>query len=227
MTRSRELALSKECEQKHLPQTVQNERALNRRNVSVWESRWENQKTVTDFLDAPLLEDLVVDAWRQGNLEGIYEIFDLTYNEILKSSDLIDWQENILYALELEIKPDEAIYGPILKVGYLDMTLRNAFYKDGKAIWFDQEWILEGIPAKYVLCRAIAQVYFAYPNLEEFCSMESLLERYEILPAYEAFRQLEAMFTELILDEKHLKASANFRGTSKMLCLENIKKLLG
>lgn len=220
------IALTDTCAKKHLRQITENEKALQKNGVKVWESRWENGKIVSDYLHAPLPEDKAVAAWRSGRIQGIYEVYDLLYSEILKSSKQISCEENVFYSLGLEIEPDEEAYGPILKIGYLDMTLRNAFCAGEDIYWFDQEWILEAVPAKFILYRAIAQLYYAYPELEEFCPIQILLERYGIHLVYEVFQQFERMFTELIFDEKQLIESAVFRGGDRGACVENIKKIL-
>lgn len=220
------LALTKACREKHLYQIAENERVMQRHGVKVWNSVVESEKLVSDYVDAPLLEDLVLKAWKEGNLQKVYDIFDLLYREILKSSEEIDWKENILYTLDLDIEPDEGAYGPVLRVGYLDMILRNAFYIQKEACWFDQEWILEAVPARFILCRAIAQLYYAYPKMEDFCPMQTLMEKYEIQAAYASFQKLEHMFTELIFEEKQLIESGVFRGSGRQEYIENIKMLL-
>lgn len=201
-----------------------NEQALKRYGRDVLESKWDDTgKIVSDFVKKPLLEDKVLEAWGDNNIERVFEVFDILYEEILNSSECAEWQNNILYSLGADIAEDEYAYGPILRVAYLDMTLRNAFYEAGSICWFDQEWILEDVPAKFVLCRAIAQFYYAYPDFEKFCSMQVLLDKYEITSVYGEFQILEHMFTELIFDEKQLIESAAFRGGDKETCISNIK----
>ena len=100
-----------------------------------------------------MLEDKVLEAWGDNNIERVFEVFDILYEEILNSSECAEWQNNILYSLGADIAEDEYAYGPILRVAYLDMTLRNAFYEAGSICWFDQEWILEDVPAKFVFMQ--------------------------------------------------------------------------
>lgn len=220
------IALTDACEKRHLRQIVENERVLKKSEIKVWESAWKGNKLVSDYANAPLLEDELVEAWHSRNIQQAYEMFDLVYEEILKSSEEISWEQNILYTLGLQIEPDQDAYGPILKIGYLDMIFRNAFYIEGKAYWFDQEWVLEAVPAKFVLCRAFAQLYYAYPEFEQFCSMEMLLERFEITAAYSAFQKLERMFVELIFDEKQWIESRVFRGGDRAACMASIRRIL-
>ena len=221
------IALTNLCREVHLKQITKNEQALKRYGRDVLESKWDDTgKIVSDFVKKPLLEDKVLEAWGDNNIERVFEVFDILYEEILNSSEYAEWQNNILYNLGADIAEDEYAYGPILRVAYLDMTLRNAFYEDGSVCWFDQEWILEDVPAKFVLCRAIAQFYYAYPDFEKFCSMQVLLDKYEITSVYGEFQILEHMFTELIFDEKQLIESAAFRGGDMDTCVSNIKKLM-
>ena len=221
------IALTNLCRETHLKQITKNEQVLKKYGRNVLESNWHRSgKIVSSFEKKPLLEDKVLEAWEKKDIEQVFNVFDILYKEILNSSEHVGWKNNILYTLGAGIVEDELAYGPILRIAYLDMILRNAFVEDGKVCWFDQEWILEDVPAKFVLCRAIAQLYYAYPEFEKFCSMQILLDKYEIKSAYEAFQILEHMFTELIFDEKQLVESAAFRGTDMKACVSNIKKLL-
>lgn len=69
-------------------------------------------------------------------------------------------------------------------------------------------------------------MYYAYPEFEQFCSMEMLLERFEITAAYNAFQKLERMFVELIFDQKQWIESRVFRGGDRAACMESIRRIL-
>ena len=79
--------MTETCEQGHLKQIVENDRALEKHHRNVLESTWQNGKVVTDFEKKPLLEDKVLEAWHSKNIDDVYKIFDLLYKEILESSD--------------------------------------------------------------------------------------------------------------------------------------------
>lgn len=220
------IGLNKACEEKHLKQVLKNERMLEERGLQVWKSRWENNHLVTEFSDAPSAEDVALEACKNGDLEKFYALFDQLYEQILRSSDEIPWEENIIYGLELGIEPDKEKFGPILRVGYLDMILKNAFYREGEMLWFDQEWILEAVPARFVLYRAINELYYVFPNVKEFCTIEQLVKRYEMISTYEIYQSLEWMFSELVFDETQIIQSSVFRGSDDQACERNIEKIL-
>lgn len=220
------IPLTESCQIKHMRQIMKNEAVLKKQGLKVLESRWDGTKICSDFVDAPLLEDCLLDAWKKSDKERVYEIFDRLYAEILKSSPEISWEENILYTLGLNITPDKEIYGPVLQIGYLDLILRNAFWRGGEICWFDQEWILEAVPARFILFRAIIQFYTSYRKFEDFCPKEELLRHYQCEEAQEAFECLEWMFIELVMDQKHQTESLAFRGNTTEYYITNIKRML-
>ena len=84
------------------------------------------------------MEDVILKASEERNVSEIYRLMDLLYEEILHSSEQIAWKDNILYTLDIGIEENENLYGPILKLGFLDMNFRNAFYCDGELLWFEE-----------------------------------------------------------------------------------------
>lgn len=218
--------LTEACQKYHLQQIMKNEAALKKQGLKVLENSCDGTKICSDFVNAPLLEDCLLKAWKMSDKERVYEIFDRLYAEILKSSPEISWEENILYTLGLNITPDKEVYGPVLKNGYLDLILRNAFWMDGEIYWFDQEWILEAVPARFILFRAIAQFYASYTEFEKFCSREELIRYYRYEEAYEAFQSLERMFIELVVEQKQQIENMVYRGNTAEYYLANIRKLL-
>lgn len=72
------IALTETCEQGHLKQIVENDRALEKHHRNVLESTWQNGKVVTDFEKKPLLEDKVLEAWHSKNID-VYIRFLIYY----------------------------------------------------------------------------------------------------------------------------------------------------
>lgn len=225
-SRVEKFALSNQKGLQHLAQIVQNEKALEKKGVQVVGSQLENNILKMDYVEGTLLEKMFVEACRNGEKDEAYKIIDMLYEEILKSSEEIGWEENILYSLEFGIEPDSEKYGPILKIGYLDMILRNAFYEDGKITWFDQEWILESVPAKYVLYRALMEVYYSFPDISENVPVNELAARYEMSAVWEEFGKLDTLFSGSVMDQKHWGERSVFTGADRNVFISNIKKIL-
>lgn len=218
--------LSKVCEQTHISQLIKNQRTLIKNGINVLEYAMNNGTLVCDYMRAPLLEETILEAAGKGNAAEIYRLIDLLYEEILNSSEQIFWKDNILYTLDMGVEENEELYGPILKFGFLDMSFRNAFYCDGKLLWFDQEWVLEAVPAKFILYHALIVLYFSYPQLGQICPLAEVLAHYGLLNACEVFCEFQELFERLVADETQVTTAGKFCVDSTMDYMSNIKKLL-
>lgn len=210
----------------HILQTFKNEQYLDKQNINIWKSTLTDNRLTSPYTDAPLLETCLLNAFKQKDINTIYSLFDLAYADILRSSETIDWSENILYTFDLNIPADEEKYGPILKTGYLDMIFRNAFLINDRVCWFDQEWILENVPAKYVLYRAITQFYASFPELLSVLSLNDVAQHYQLADIWDNLRILDKLFMDAVIDSQHLATSNVFRTNDRNICVTNINKIL-
>lgn len=208
----------------HLKQTVKNQESLKTAGLRVWEAEMKGGAVWSEYSPDQLLEYKLLEEYKHRNIDRIYAIFDRVYQQILKSSPYTDPEKNILYSLKIDDTHKD--YGPVLKVAYLDMIFRNVFYRDGELYWFDQEWILEDVPAKYVLYSALTEFYASYPWVENVIPIQEVKERYEMLAMWEKFVELDRMFFEVIADQYHILESNVIRNGSMASCITNIKKLL-
>lgn len=210
----------------HVQEILENERALQERGLCVWKSRLLEQSLETAYLEAPTLEDILLEASRRKDVEKICEIWDLIYKEILQSSEEVSWEENLMYTLALGVERDREKYGPILRMGYPDMILRNAFWKDGRIWWFDQEWKLEHIPAKFILYRAILQFYCSYEESSKALPLKEIAYRMGVAMLWKEFGQLDELFNSVIIDPVLIAEINGFKGNSREEALKNIKRLM-
>ena len=210
----------------HIQQVFQNEQDLMEQNINVWKSTLSNNRLTIPYTDAPLLETCLLDAYKKKQIDTIYALFDKVYSDILHSSEIVDWNENILYTFDLNIPAEEEKYGPILKTGYLDMIMRNAFLIHDELYWFDQEWILENVPAKYVLYRAITLFYASHPELVSVLSMHEVAAHYQLTDIWDNIHLLERLFMDVVIDPQHLAARSVFRRVDPNTRIANINKLL-
>ena len=211
---------------RHLQQIADNTEELQNRSVKVLPIRMENQALVMDYCDMPSLDDKLHEAYASGDENQVYDWFDRIKEQICLSSP--ESNQNVIYQLKLADEGSPYEFGPLVKKGYLDMIIRNAFVEeDNTIVWFDQEWTLENVPVSFILYRNIMEVYCYYPEYNKKIPMEQLLERYRIAGLEEIYDKLNALFNNSILDTAHMKVSGVFRNLSGDMIVHNISKLLG
>lgn len=220
------IALWKGEENRHLRRIAENQNALMQRGLFALQYRGENFGLNSDRVKAPLLEEVLLQYYKKNAIEKIFELYDYVYGDILKSSDEISDDENVMLSLNMGIVSDRKKYGPILKTGYLDMIPRNAFMVNQKLLWFDQEWTLDAVPANYILYRAISEFYAEYPFAEDLCPRERIIDRYRLGGAWNEYRMLEQLFIGSVTDSVQLGEDNAFRGCSSKERINSINKLL-
>lgn len=210
---------------RHFEQVMQNEQNLKRAGIHVHESRLVEGRLLVEYVDKPLLEEVFVDACRKEDRDKAAWILDMLQEEILKSSEEVNPETNILYELKLAEK-DAETHGVILKHGYLDMILRNAVYGREQIEWFDQEWELDALPAKFILYRSLRETYNSFPDIQEHVPLELWQQRYRLQEVWEIYRTLDDVFKSAIIDMTYAKERVVFCDCDSEVCRRNITKLM-
>lgn len=204
-------SLSGDNAYRHLCQAMQNEQQLKERGLNVWESKVENGVLVSEFSTEQVFEAYLYQCAVENGKEKVFELLGQYLEEIKLSSPECSWEDNIMYTFGDEFVRDAERYGAIIKTGYLDMIFRNCFWIRGQRYWFDQEWILENVPVKFIFYRAIVSFYSDYPKVNEIIPVTELAERYGLLPIWEDLRKLNAMFNGVVLEEKYMQEDSFYR----------------
>lgn len=210
----------------HLKQIAANQANMGKMGLSVLDSKIVQGKLVSKFVNGEILENRVLDAFRRKNEFEVYRIFDEVKREILRSSDYAQENENVICTIGIQKDRDGKDYGPIMKIGYLDMILRNAFYKEGGIEWFDQEWILENVPANFILFRAVAALYQTFPWVDSVIPLEAIAVKYGIASAWEEYLKLDKLFSDAVLHYPYTYANQVYRGGDRGICIGNINKII-
>lgn len=164
--------------------------ALQARGVPVVPCRMEGP----DQMVMPRIQDPVLNGVIKENYEKkpemVVKSLELLYHYILQSSSHLPPEQNALldWAPALD-------YGPILEQAYLDMVPVNCFCAaDGTLRFYDQEYIRQAYPAKFVLYRAVKYTYWYNPGLEEKLPMAQMKDHFGLTPLWEVFEQAEQKF---------------------------------
>lgn len=210
----------------HIKQTVKNEEQIKSKGLFTLGSYMEADLMNVPFSEDELFEKKFVETCKSGNIDNAVYLVEKLYEQILKSSDIVNSDDNILYSLEPDMRNDNIDYGYILKNGYLDMTFRNAFVHGDDLIWYDQEWMLENIPADYVVYRALGTVYFSYPEINGYIPMENIIEQCGLEKSWSGFKKIEQLFSASIRDELHIIQKNRYSQVIEEGIVENIKKIM-
>lgn len=94
--------------------------------------------------------------------------------------------------------------GILLEYGYPDLVPLNAFYVDGKFVFFDQEFEVESYPANMTIQRAIGAMGSAVNANGNKYSLDDLYERYGIKEKLVKWQSMEQDFISKLRKEKEM-----------------------
>lgn len=210
----------------HVNQIIKNETDLERRGLHIWKSKLADDKIISEMCLKKTAEEVMLDYIRKKDSSAVIQMFDKLYEEIKSSSSKVNWDANILYSFYPDIKKDSNKYADILSMGYLDMILRNAFWVNDEYYWFDQEWNLENVPAKYPMYRAILEFYNSYNYADNVIAFEKIVKRYELVSIWKELQMLDQLFMGVVVDKYHFAAENQLDTVSREVCINNIDMLL-
>lgn len=161
---------------------------LAQRGVNIVPHSFKDDIIVMPYINESPLSEKIKEIALKGPEEFI-AIFDLLYENILCSAEHVNVKLNNLSAAGLESE-----VGVILEKAFIDMIPFNCFYVDKKCVYFDQEFVRDYYPAKYVLFRAVMYTYLHNPSIEKMVSINELKKRYGLDKLWDIFKEEERKF---------------------------------
>ena len=166
---------------------LENTKELIEQGISVVPMEEENGRLVMPFIEA---ESAITYMQRllEENTDEFIRLIDELRDMILNSS---------------EITKEEAL-GPILKKGYVDLVLHNAFWKDGQFVFIDQEFYEEEYPANAIVFRNIALIYDGDQTREQILPSSYFWKKYDMERMFHVWVALARNFTNGLRNEQSL-----------------------
>lgn len=163
---------------------------LSKRGLLILPMRLDGDSVLMDFVKAPTVQNYLRSALDLPDAkERFLRIFEVLWNDIMRSSDLSD---------SCALDTNGLDVGPLLTMAYLEMVTINSFWLDGKIMYFDQELARENWPAKYVLYRSVNFVYGGISDVDSVLARDELLGMYEISAEMaELFNKWESILSEV------------------------------
>jgi cytidyltransferase-like protein len=172
---------------------------LQSRDIPVISFRLENDRLIMPRIQAPTLS-VYLRKLITYDAAGFIRYMDELYKYVLNSSEHTSSDENALAFLDPNID-----WGPILSKAYLEMIPVNCFFDNGQFLFFDQEFVKENYPAKYVMFRAINDIYWFAPHTEQYVSRHEMKERYGLTELWPFFLKEERRFQDQLRQREMYK----------------------
>lgn len=166
---------------------------LQAHGIPVIEHHWENKTLVMPYVKGDTLSNHLKKLIRE-DANAVFAILDQLYDYILASSKAVEAAKNAL----CRDGQENLDWGIVLQRAYMELIPLNCFYIDGNFLFFDQEFVRENYPAKYVLYRAIHYLYVFAPDAEEFLPIAVLKARYGLTKTWDLFQLEEDHFLKMI-----------------------------
>lgn len=174
----------------------------------------EMDRIFNPLLSKYLIEQAIIDV------NNFYRTVNMLWSYILCSSDYVDETLNVFKS-----RFDKNIeWGPILKNAFLEMIPANSFW-NGDILFFDQEFVYHNCPAKYVLFRAVNDLYMFYPAVENAVPKSDLISRYGLETCWDAFFVIENEFQDWLRQRKVYAAYESWERMDNELLMRNRIKL--
>lgn len=156
-----------------------------------------------DFLNiAYFNSELVTEVYQRALLAGdevkCKQILDEIKEMVLRSSELTVERNAIVE----ELGCTDTDMGPVLRHGFVDMTVGNCIVSKEGLVCFDQEWREDNIPVSYILYRSVHRNYVYHPSLneEQFLEYVGIDEKLSTL-----YSRFEARWLEKLMNSQNLK----------------------
>jgi cytidyltransferase-related domain len=170
--------------------------SLKSRGIPVIEFDIDGSRLVMPRISAPSLSKVLKEL-AAHDTAALIACLDRLYEYILQSSEHVPPECNALAGLN----PD-ADWGPILARTYIEMIPVNCFYENDSFMFFDQEFVKENYPARYVMFRAIYDIYSMAPQTAKYIPRRVLQDRYGLTELWPLFWKKEVAFQDWLRRRK-------------------------
>ena len=134
--------------------------------------------------------------------EAFLKVFDQIYQDVLACSQ---GSTKLPGDLQEIWGSDSEKLQPVLERVWIDMIPYNAFWANGRPLYYDQEFVVENCPARYVLFRALHYTWIHIPEAEGIVPLETAKQRFGLTDLWEGFSRREDRFVNENRDRDGLR----------------------
>lgn len=144
---------------------------LSAHGVPMIGQRWDGNALVMPRVQSEMLSSYLKRCAKEEP-EAFREIIDRLWRTIRSSSEEVPAERNALSDRR------DLDWGPILRRASMELIPLNCFYDGKEFLFFDQEYVQDNYPAKYVLFRALRYIYLFTPEIDRYVPIGELREKY-------------------------------------------------
>ncbi len=170
---------------------------LKNHGIPVVPHEMQQDGIVMPFIEAETYSNYIKKLFKE-NPEQVKIEIERLYKYILGSSVHIDATDNAMLTDETK----ELDWGVILKKAYIELIPLNCFYNKGDLLFFDQEFLRENYPAKYILFRALYYIYGFTTGAENQIPLSYFMQKYGLVELWSIFVEEENRFLQQIRNHK-------------------------
>ncbi len=168
--------------------------SLKARGIPILDMKLSGDALLMEEIEAPTLQQHIAYLAANGiSSEDLFALYDRMWHNIMRSSEVKTDSEGYtggLGAGSLDL-------GPILEQAYLEMIPLNSFWVNDDILYFDQEYVRENYPARYIIFRCIIHTYGMIDSLESIVPRREMMDHFGIDEAQEDFFfRLESKLSE-------------------------------
>lgn len=182
------------------------------------------------FISWPTLSNYIKEIIKEDRAEFL-RLIDQIYDYILQASPQVPASENALPGRidtkQISVEPALLDFGPILQKAYMELIPLNCFYnpETKEFLYFDQEFVRENYPAKYVLFRAIHYIYCFTPNAEQYYPRQKLIVKYGMEDTWDIYMEEELRFLDEVRNHKRYQQFYQWAAVDNNQIQANVKRL--
>lgn len=151
-----------------------------------------------DIAVMPLVEEQLASAYlKKAVLEktiDLYAYFERLYAYIIKSSEHVPHDRNVLLKERQGTAADTLDFGIILSKAYIEMIPMNAFWVNDDFLFFDQEFVYQNYPAGYVLFRALKNTYIFIPEAAKLVTLRDMKQHFNLDQVWDIYEEQDEKF---------------------------------
>ncbi len=179
----------------------------------------ENNKISSKFINGQTLDNIINTYMMENKTSIAIEQIKTWYNYI--SSKLLDdnYKEANNIFDEFNIEIEEKIKGQMnfIEHGFIDLVFENIFYVENNYIVYDQEWYERNVPVEFILYRAINNLYYHNPKIQQKVDINNMYEIMKIEKFVDVFKVLEQKWQEKLTNKNIVNFYSNTYESIKTL----------